>query len=138
MVITKQNKTNLAQISLHDCKIVDVLYRPLEQTCCISYLESNSQIKRAIQCYDVLHIISSAFNPWGGVPVWVNHCEIYQDVVYHIEKWNVPNREYLTISPDQIQNSAYGTLNLTDYFVFSILFSSGDKLEIITNKVELH
>lgn len=142
MFITKENRDRLADFYFHDLFVSDISYNVQENFYRVSFAYG-ADCSRSIgyaSCHNVLCFKHSLLCPWSpgtGEALIVSCCSCFDDVQYIINQFDLPNRKYLTIDGKRIYKDIGDPIDISGYFLFSIMLSSGDTIEFLTDKIEV-
>lgn len=141
MIIKKEYPHEFRQLDLHDFDISNISYDVQENAYQIRITggDFNNKVRRSIMLYDVLYFKHSHFQPWNAEdgPLIINVCDILSDVECAISQFNFVHRRQLCIQDKQIYKAAGSSIDISNYFLFSILLTSGDTIDILTDRIEV-
>lgn len=141
MIIKKENPHEFKQLDLHDFYISKISYDVKYNVYQILLTggDFNNKFMGSITLYNVLYFKQSHFQPWNAEdgPLIVNTCDIFPDVEHAIDQFNFVHRRQLCIQDKQIYKAVGPSTDISDYFLFSILLTSGDTIEFLTDRIEI-
>ena len=141
MIIKKESPHEFKQLDLHDFYISKIFYDIQDNIyqICLTGGDFNNKVKRTIMSYNVLYFKHSHFQPWNAEdgPLIINICDIYSDIECAINQFNFVHRRQLCIQDKQIYKAAGSSIDISNYFLFSILLTSGDTIDILTDRIEV-
>lgn len=142
MVIIKENQDVLNRFFFHDLYISNISYDVKNVLYEVSLADDmHYKTKGSIYLDNVLHFKHSLFYPWNADkdgPLIISSCYVVNDIPYVVDQLNLKYRENLTIDNKKIYKSVGPAIELSKYFLFVILLSSGDTLEFLTDKLEVN
>lgn len=134
MIFSVQEKEQFNQFNIHDFRLLKYSYHADNESV---KLLLQRELQVCVICENVLALKFSNAGPWGGTALYINGWHMFSDMAYLLDKFDLPAREYLNIHSDALINSADEVRKIDDFFQVSIEFTSGDELQILTNKIKL-
>lgn len=152
MIYKRENINDLYNQNFHDWRIKHMTMCPNSEVHLLLEEGPQGQEKRLF-FRNYLGFQASNIQPWSSVngfatfsengikahPVApeINHIDIVTDVCYLINTMRIRNRDNLEITYDSIFTQYGRKIDLSTYFGITILLSSGDTIDIITDEMEI-